>query len=76
MVGALYTGVTGWIMLGNDVNGSKILPGVGWRWFAMVSAIPAMMALGCTVYILPESPKFLVRRGKYEKAVSYLILFC
>jgi len=74
MVGALYTGITGWVMLGENVSGDKIMPGVGWRGFAVVSAVPAMLALFCTVNMLPESPKFLVRMGKYDQAVRYIIL--
>ena len=68
MVGALYTGLAGWLMLGNDVRGNRILPGLTWRAFALVSAIPAVITLLCTIFV-PESPKYLVAQGKSDKAV-------
>jgi hypothetical protein len=70
MMGALYTGLAGWVMLGDGAHGSRIMPGVTWRAFALICALPAIAALVLTTYILPESPKHLVSKGKYEEAVS------
>lgn len=69
MVGALYTGLVGWMMLGDGVDGSRIMPGVTWRPFALVCAIPAVIALVLSTFILPESPKLLVSKGKLDEAV-------
>eukprot|EP00597_Dinobryon_sp_UTEXLB2267_P002683 CAMPEP_0170068912 /NCGR_PEP_ID=MMETSP0019_2-20121128/7749_1 /TAXON_ID=98059 /ORGANISM="Dinobryon sp., Strain UTEXLB2267" /LENGTH=481 /DNA_ID=CAMNT_0010276755 /DNA_START=106 /DNA_END=1551 /DNA_ORIENTATION=- len=72
MVGSIYTALAAWIMLGDNFNGDKILPGVDWRWFAVVSALPAVAALVLTYYILPESPRYLVLRNRFEEAAVVL----
>jgi hypothetical protein len=72
MVGALYTGLVGWVMLGDDVSGARIMPGLNWRPFAVVCALPAIMALVLTTVLLPESPKHLASKGKLNEAVSFL----
>ena len=72
MVGSIYTAFAAWIMLGDDFSGNKILPGVTWRWFAVVSALPAIAALILTKVILPESPRFLVSMQRFEEAAEVL----
>lgn len=72
MVGSIYTAFAAWIMLGDDFSGNKILPGVNWRWFAVVSALPAIAALILTKLILPESPRFLVNMGRFDEAAEVL----
>lgn len=64
MMGAIYTAAAAWIMLG--------IPStyVGWRWFAAFSALPALTALFLTFFYLPESPRFLVKKGKYVEAAA------
>lgn len=70
MVGAIYVGLVGWIMLGNDFDGDRIIPGIGWRSFALVCAIPVVAALILTTFYVPESPRYLINRHQYQKAVS------
>jgi len=72
MVGALYTAFFAWIMLGNDLNGNKILPGVHWRAFAFVCAIPAFIAFTVTFIWVPESPRFLYNQRRYDEAAAAL----
>lgn len=72
MMGALYTGLAGWLMLGDGSNGDRIMPGVTWRAFAVICALPAIVALLLTTCILPESPKHLVSKGKLEDAVRFV----
>jgi len=72
MVGAIYTAFTAWIMLGDNYYGNKIMVGVNWRWFAIVSAIPAVVALALAHYIVPESPRFLMSKGRYAQAAMVL----
>lgn len=72
MVGAIYVGLVGWIMLGDDFNGNRIIPGIGWRLFALICAIPVVVALLLTTYIVPESPRYLVGKHRYTEAVSFL----
>jgi hypothetical protein len=69
MVGAIYVGLMGWIMLGKDFNGNRILPSLGWRAFALVSAIPVLLASILATYVVPESPRYLVSKGQYIRAV-------
>ena len=69
MVGALYTGLVGWIMLGDGSGGQRIMAGVTWRAFALVCALPAICSLLLTTHILPESPKYLASKGQFEEAV-------
>lgn len=72
MVGAIYVGLVGWIMLGNDFNGNRIIPGIGWRLFALICAIPVVAALLLTTYIVPESPHYLIGKAKFKKAADIL----
>ncbi|WP_194421060.1 sugar porter family MFS transporter [Microbacterium abyssi] len=45
-----------------------------WRWMFMVEAIPAVV-YGVMALRLPESPRFLVARGKVDKASQVLLDF-
>src|SRR5690606_19001027 len=45
-----------------------------WRWMFMVEAIPAIV-YGIMALRLPESPRFLVARGKIDKASQVLYDF-
>lgn len=72
MVGAIFTGLVGWIMLGDDFNGDRILPGISWRPFAVVCSLPAAVALVLTLTVLPESPRFLVNKKRFDEAAAVL----
>lgn len=68
MVGAIFSAFTAWILLGDDFYGDKILPHVHWRWFALVSSLPAFLAFVLSYYRLPESPRFLVNKQRFSEA--------
>lgn len=68
MVGAVFTAFSAWIMLGDDFKGQKMIPGVGWRAFALVSALPVVLAIYLTYRNIPESPRFLVSKKRYAEA--------
>ena len=72
MVGAIFTSATAWIMLGSDYKGNKILPGSNWRWFAMVCAIPAIVASLLTYLCVPESPRYLIGKRQFLGASNSL----
>jgi MFS family permease len=72
MVGAIYVALSAWLMLGDDFYGHKIMPGVEWRSFAVVSAIPAIVALVLTYHVIPESPRFLVNKRLFVQAAEVL----
>ncbi|AYD90612.1 MFS transporter [Actinomyces lilanjuaniae] len=45
-----------------------------WRWMFMAEAVPAVL-YGLFAFRLPESPRFLVARGRYDKASQVLYDF-
>ena len=67
MIGALYVATSAWIMLG--------IPSIycGWRIFAIICAIPAIIAFIMVYYYLPESPKFLINNCRNEEAINVLL---
>lgn len=72
MVGAIFVGGAAWIMLGKDAEGRKIVPGSDWRWFAGVCALPALVAFLLTLFIVPESPRFLIEKLKFDEAATII----
>lgn len=70
MVGAIYTAFSAWIMLGDDFSGAKIMPGVGWRAFAVISALPVIFALILAYTAIPESPRFLISKKRFAEAAA------
>ncbi len=67
MMGALFVATAAWIMLG--------IPSIycGWRFFAVICAIPAVIAYLMVYYYLPESPKFLINNNRNEEAINVLL---
>ena len=59
MVGAIFTAAVAWIMLGETLSGIKIIPSSGWRPFAVICALPALIAFIFTIIYIPESPRYL-----------------
>ena len=72
MVGAIYVAFSAWIMLGDDFYGQKIMHGVGWRSFAIVSALPAIVAWFLTYFNIPESPRFLADKQQFSESAAIL----
>jgi MFS family permease len=72
MVGAIFTAAVAWIMLGDTLSGVKIVPSTGWRSFAAISAIPALIAFILTRIYIPESPRYDMAKGDNDKACSTL----
>ena len=54
------------------IVGVAFTPIEGWRWMFAVAVIPALI-LGIGMFLLPESPRWLVKNGKLAKARSVLI---
>ena len=74
ILGSIYASVAGWIILGDDANGRRICPGLTWRAYAIVCAVPSFLAWLSTLLLI-ESPLFLIQRGKLElaaKSLSYM----
>ena len=72
MVGAIFVALSAWLMLGDDFYGHKMMPGVGWRPFAVVAALPAILAFLLTYYKIPESPRYLASKHQYVLAAAIL----
>jgi putative MFS transporter len=47
--------------------GVYVVPHWGWRWMFVIGAIPGLVAIPMRV-VLPESPRWLASRGRYEEA--------
>lgn len=72
MVGSIYAAAAAWIILGDNVHGDRILPGWSWRSFVFIAALPVFITLTLVVLLLPESPRYLLNRGKYHEAAKAL----
>lgn len=44
----------------------------GWRWMFGVGAIPGLIFMGL-LFLVPESPRWLIKQGKPEKALGILL---
>lgn len=72
MVGAIFTAAVAWIMLGDTFSGIKIISSTGWRSFAAISAMPALIAFIFTAIYVPESPRYYMQKIKKDLACSTL----
>lgn len=52
------------ILEGDDITGHRITPGGTWQLFALVCAVPVVLTFFLTLAIVPESPRFLLHKGK------------
>jgi VNT family MFS transporter (synaptic vesicle glycoprotein 2) len=76
MVGQVYTALVAWGLLSNPclIDGHLgTMPFRSWRVFTMLCTVPALTAAVFFI-ILPESPSWLYRSGKYERAEKALRL--
>jgi hypothetical protein len=83
--GAIFAGAAGWLMLGDNYYGNRIMPGtqlcrdtqsvnfsnnsenagVSWRWYAGLCTLPVLLALVLLIKLVPESPSYYIRVGRY-----------
>ncbi|CAM9548273.1 unnamed protein product, partial [Phaeothamnion confervicola] len=71
MFGAIFSAGAAWLLLG-EAGGAKIVQGADWRHYAIVAAVPALMAVLAATRLLPESPRFLLGRGRAKEAAAVL----
>ncbi len=72
MVGSIYAALTAWVTLGEDLNGERILKTTTWRSYALISAIPSFVSCFLTYVYMPESPRYLVKKGEFGRAALEL----
>ena len=56
--GSLFVGGVAWAALSAR----------GWRFLAYMTAIPVTVSLGITLFLLPESPRWLLEKGRVHEA--------
>jgi len=74
IIGGLFTSFLSNYVLARVAGGSTHVLAAGfeaWRWMFWVMAVPSS-AFFFSLLLIPESPRFLVARGKREKAVAVL----
>ena len=60
-IGLLFTGLAGvWVV-----------PTFGWQWMFVIGALPALIAIPLR-WLLPESPRWLASRGRFQEADAVL----
>ena len=70
-IGIMTIGIPAGVILGALI-GSWLLPEIGWRWFfGCVGAICLLFAL-LLFWALPESPSYLVLKGRHQQVHSLL----
>ena len=75
VVGSIFTSILGWLFLGVNMYGNKIMPvheGGNWRIFMLTCLVPIFMAIVMTLVYIPESPVFLLNSRQYNEL--YLLL--
>lgn len=67
-----FTGSGGMFLSYCMVFGMSLLKSPSWRLMLGVLSIPSLLFLALTVFYLPESPRWLVSRGRMEEAKKVL----
>jgi len=57
-------------MLGNKVGTNERIMNISWRWFAAFAGLPAFFCLILTYLYIPESPRYLVIKGRVDEILS------
>lgn len=73
VLGILSAQIMNWLIARPVIHGEDILNSwngqVGWRWMFWAPAFPAILYLILT-FIVPESPRWLISKTKYDKATD------
>ncbi len=54
-------------ILGASLAGAWVVPTLGWRWMFILGTVPALLTVPLR-WMLPESPRWLASRGRFEEA--------
>jgi len=67
--GNLFVAGLAWLIIPTKIDISTYFVYNSWRVFLLVCSIPSFL-VGFLLFYLPESPKFLLTRGKKDKALA------
>lgn len=60
-----------WLSFGLSFTSHNVSPGFSWRFCLAFQCLPAII-LACAVWLLPESPRWLIKAGRNEEALEVL----
>ncbi len=63
---SLLVPVVAWLTVGRENNSDS------WRSFVMLCSLPSVVSTALGLWLVPESPRWLVTRGKHETALQIL----
>jgi MFS transporter, VNT family, synaptic vesicle glycoprotein 2 len=72
MFGSIFTAGVAWILLGDDTQGNRIIH-TSWRVFALLCAVPVLLATIACYVICLESPRYLLNAGRKHEAADVLM---
>ncbi|XP_034939012.1 synaptic vesicle glycoprotein 2B isoform X2 [Chelonus insularis] len=69
-LGNLFVAGLAWLVIPHDIGiDTKMFTFNSWRIFLLICAAPSFIVAGLLLF-LPESPKYLLSRGRYEEALN------
>lgn len=66
VLGMVFTAGVAWLILG--------VAHLPWQWFAAACGLPALLAAGLVLFLVPESPLWLARVGRVQECGAALTL--
>ncbi|OQR81706.1 synaptic vesicle glycoprotein [Thraustotheca clavata] len=72
MVGSIFTACLAWVMLGTYWGSTERILNVSWRTFSATASIPAFLSCFLVYAYVPESPRYLVAKGRLKEASETL----